>query len=82
MNRVCHGFLPSPASGDSRADRDRVLAGLTRKHRPSGGCSCDPATPFRVDPASDRGATPMAGPLIDTTLDMRTNAPDRQEESR
>lgn len=40
MNRVCHGFLPPPASGDSRADRDRVLAGLTRKHRPSGGLSC------------------------------------------
>jgi hypothetical protein len=24
----------------------------------------------------------MAGPLINTTLDMRTNAPDRQELSR
>ena len=56
--------------------------GLTRKHRPSSDFPVDPAAPFRVDPASDGGATPMAGPLIDTTLDMRTNAPDRQEESR
>jgi hypothetical protein len=82
MNRVSHGFLPSPASGDSRADRDRVLAGLTRNTDRRAGFPVDPAAPFRVDPASDRGATPMAGPLIDTTLDMRTNAPDRQELSR
>ena len=58
------------------------LQGLPGNTDGRAGFPVDPAAPFRVDPASDHGATPMAGPLIDTTLGMRTNAPDRQELSR
>ena len=58
------------------------LQGLPGNTDRRAGFPVDPAAPFRVDPAPDRGATPMAGPLINTTLDMRTNAPDRQELSR